>query len=88
MPCQLSLKNRERNKVFSIVENNSQKTMGTRWVLTMKKLDSGEIVPKARLALKGCQEEMDKIERGSPVIARRHLGFSLFALLKTGILVL
>ena len=59
------------NDVYSVVPDTGQKKMRTRWILTMKKTHGrSELIPKARLVVKGYNEDLEKPERESPVIAR------------------
>ena len=57
--------------VYEIVNDEGQKTMGSRWILTMKRDDSNnKSVPKARLVVKGFTESLDRIDKDSPVVIR------------------
>ena len=57
--------------VYEIVNDEGQKTMGSRWILTMKRDDSNnKSVPKARLVLKGFTECLDRIDKESPVVSQ------------------
>ena len=57
--------------VYEIVNDEGQKTMGSRWILTMERDDSNNnSVPKARLVVKGITESLDRIDKESPVVSR------------------
>ena len=57
--------------VYEIVNDEGQKTMGSRWILTMKRDDSNnKCVPKARLVVKGFTECLNRIDKESPVVSR------------------
>ena len=56
--------------VVLAVEDQGQPKMNWRWVLTMKELQDGSFKPKARLVLKGFEENLDKSDKESPVINR------------------
>ena len=57
--------------VYEIVNDEGQKTMGSRWILTMKRDDSNnKSVTKARLVVKGFTESLDRIDKESLVVSR------------------
>ena len=58
--------------VYEIVNDDGQKRMGSRWILTMKRDDSNiKSVPKARLVVKGFTESLDRIDKESAVVSRQ-----------------
>ena len=57
--------------VYEPVSDCGQKTIDTRWVLTLKKLADGSEVPKARLVARGFLEKnIAKHDKESPVVTR------------------
>ena len=62
------------NDVFSVVPNNGEEVIETRWVLTEKILEDGTLVPKARLVAKGFQDpSKSTIRSDSPTALKTSL---------------
>ena len=59
----------KENHVYDEVEYRNQSTMSVRWILTFKDTESG-IIPKARLAARGFEEENENIIKESPTCSK------------------
>ena len=68
------LVNWKENEVFDEVEDNDQKTISLRWVITEKIGDNNEPIIKARLVARGFEENMvDEHRRDSPTCTKDSL---------------
>ena len=72
------MKNWNDNNVFEEVEDNGERTLSLRWVIT-EKLKDGEKVVKARLVVRGFEEDTFTLRKDSPTCSREavRLTFSI-----------
>ena len=61
---------------YEEVPDEGQETLGTSWVLT-EKIKEGKNVVKARLCVRGDQEETDNIQTDSPTIRKSNINILL-----------
>ena len=80
---QQELQNWILNKVYSVVPDNGQDTLGTRWVLTEKPGAEGNVL-KARLVAKGYQDKEDCVRRDSPTCSKESLKIILAIIASNG----
>ena len=57
------------NNVFEMVEDRGQKCISVRWVITQKVI-GGKVVTKARLVVRGFEENTSDIQKDSPTCSR------------------
>ena len=67
-------------KVYKEVPDDGQSTISTRWVLT-KKVKNEQTIHKARLVVRGFEENSDSLQKDSPICGKDTLRliFSIFA---------
>lgn len=70
------LKNWRDNNVYEEVNDEGQKAISTRWVIT-EKVKEGETICKARLVARGFEEEMPEWEKDAPTCSAETLKFCL-----------
>ena len=70
------LKNWRANNVYEEVNDEGQKAISTRWVIT-EKVKGGETICKARLVARGFEEEMAEWEKDAPTCSAETLKFCL-----------
>ena len=58
-----------QNDVFEVVENNGQKYISVRWVIT-EKMVNGVLVIKARLVVRGYEENTENMQKDAPTCSR------------------
>ena len=63
------LQNWIQNNVFEVVENTGQKYITVRWVITEKMVD-GVLVIKARLVVRGFEENTQNMQKDAPTCSR------------------
>lgn len=63
------LKSWQDNGVYIEVPHCHQKCLSVRWVCSTKKTDSG-IIPKARLVVRGYEEDSSTVEKNSPTCSK------------------
>ena len=84
MECKLKeIENWVRNEVFEEVENQGQKTIDTRWVVT-EKIKDGQVVNKARLVARGFEEYGKILETEAPTCAPETLKICIAKILQEG----
>ena len=66
------LQNWSNFEVYTEVQDNGQNALSTRWVVTEKPLPGGEKVVKARLVVRGFEEE-EKVQSDSPTASKSSL---------------
>ena len=71
------LRNWIRNKVFEEVEDNGQRTISVRWVITEKGLEE-KIETKARLVARGFEEQTAHLQKDAPTCAREVVRLVIF----------
>ena len=59
-------------EVYEVVEDKGQTRLGTNWVLTEKLVDNKQIV-KARLTVRGDQEDTEGIRSDSPTVRKGNI---------------
>ena len=67
------LANWRQMEAIDVVEDKGQNVISTRWVLTEKEYPDGEIKPKARLVIRGFEEEEEQIQTDAPTAAKTTL---------------
>ena len=71
------LRNWIRNKVFEEVEDNGQRTISVRWVITEKGLEE-KLETKARLVARGFEEQTAHLQKDAPTCAREVVRLVIF----------
>ena len=66
------LHNWKSNNVYEEIPKTNQKLLHCRWVCTMKQTDQNQ-VPKARLVVKGFEEQTNEILKDSPTCSKKGL---------------
>lgn len=70
------IKNWLENDVYEEVEDEGQKAISVRWIIT-EKMKNGERTCKARLVARGFEEEMEEWEKDAPTCTAETLKFCL-----------
>ena len=61
---------------YEEIADEGQKTLGTSWVLT-EKVKDGKVMVKARLCIRGDQEDTENVQTDSPTIRKSNINILL-----------
>ena len=77
------LKNFDEFGVYEVVKDEKQDRLGTQWVLT-ERIKAGEYGVKARLTIRGDQEDTDGLRKDSPTVRKPNIKVFLMICAKEG----